>query len=56
MLVDVLNFRPPLEERISGLMVGAFALEVLVLDSSPSSAGRSCILAECCSNVFLKLP
>ena len=36
MVVGVLNLRPPLEERASGLTVSAFAWEVLDLDASPS--------------------
>lgn len=58
MVVGVLNLRPPLEERASGLMVSAFAWKVLDLDSGLSSAGRPCILDKCCNNVcvFSKVP
>lgn len=53
MVVGVLNLRQPVEERASGLMVSAFAWEVLDLDSNVSSAGRSQILDKCCSNLSI---
>lgn len=52
-ITQVLNLRPPLEERVSGLMVSAFAWGVLDLDSRPASAGRSCILHEDCNSLSI---
>lgn len=43
MVVGVWNFRPPLKDTAVGVMISAFAWELLDLDSCASSAGRSCV-------------